>query len=70
MAQLAVEWLAFKTYHTMKLEGDGKVWGDIIDQAKEMEVEQMRKAFEYGKSLEPFDSFEDFIKSLKQPKKD
>ena len=27
--------------------------------------EHMRMAFEYGKSLEPFDCFEDFIQSLK-----
>ena len=29
---------------------------------------QMKLAFDYGKSLEPFDSFEDFIKSLKETK--
>jgi len=28
----------------------------------------MKKAFEYGKTLEPFDSFEDLIQSLQQPK--
>ena len=33
-------------------------------------LEQMKKAFEYGKSLEQFNCFEDFIISLKQPKKD
>jgi hypothetical protein len=32
--------------------------------------EQMKLAFEYGKTLEPFDCFEDFLQSLKQPKKD
>lgn len=26
--------------------------------------EDMRQAFEYGKTLEPFDCFEDFINSL------
>lgn len=31
--------------------------------------EQMKLAFKYGKSLETFDCFEDFINSLKQPKK-
>jgi len=30
--------------------------------------EDMRSAFEYGKTLEPFDSFDDFIKSLQQSK--
>jgi hypothetical protein len=30
--------------------------------------EDMKKAFEYGKTLEPFDSFEDLIQSLQQPK--
>lgn len=27
-------------------------------------VDDMKKSFEYGKTLEPFDCFEDFIKSL------
>ena len=30
--------------------------------------EDMIKAFAYGRTLEPFDSFEDFIQSLSQPK--
>tara|TARA_B110000503_G_scaffold27536_1_gene43953 strand:- start:8470 stop:8709 length:240 start_codon:yes stop_codon:yes gene_type:complete len=31
---------------------------------KKYTEEDMRKVFEYGKTLEPFDCFEDFIESL------
>jgi hypothetical protein len=42
----------------------------LIDEEKETlyTEEQMKLAFEYGKTLEPFDCFEDFLQSLKQPK--
>lgn len=35
---------------------------DMAD--KKYTEEDMRQVFEYGKTLEPFDSFEDFINSL------
>lgn len=34
------------------------------DMDKKYTEEDMRKVFEYGKTLEPFDCFEDFIESL------
>lgn len=38
--------------------------GYKVAQSKQFSLEDMEKAFEYGKSLEPFDCFEDFIQSL------
>jgi len=35
-----------------------------LPQQQTYTLEQMRMAFDYGKSLEPFDSFEEFINSL------
>jgi hypothetical protein len=43
--------------------------GKMVEMQQTYTLEQMRKAFEYGKTLEPFDCFEDLISSLKKPKK-
>jgi hypothetical protein len=61
-----------------KIESASKTWNTIDDidlwlhEVKEGSIknlyteEQMLQAFDYGRTLEPFDCFEDFLKSLKK----
>lgn len=35
--QLAVEWFAKKLYEKFEMKGDGKVFNDLLEQAKKME---------------------------------
>jgi hypothetical protein len=63
------------------IERASKTWNTIDDidfwlnEVKEGSIkniyteEQMLQAFEYGRTLEPFDCFEDFLNSLKNEKK-
>ena len=46
------------------------LWQEWVDEAMEINENQLKLAFEYGKTLAPFDSFEDFLQSLKNSKKD
>jgi hypothetical protein len=36
----AVEWFAEELYQKVEMKGDGKVFDELLDQAKEMEEEQ------------------------------
>ena len=46
--QTAVEWLALQLYEKMNMYGDGKVFDEILEQAKQMEKEQISKAWDDG----------------------
>jgi hypothetical protein len=37
MKQTAVEWFAKELYEKLEMKGDGKVFDDLLEQAKEME---------------------------------
>ena len=39
----AVEWFAKELYEKFEMKGDGKVFDDLLEQAKEMEKEQKIK---------------------------
>jgi len=43
--KLAVEWFAKELYEKFEMKGDGKVFDDLLEQAKEMEVENKKKAY-------------------------
>ena len=45
----AVEWFAKELYEKFEMKGDGKVFDDLIEQAKEMEYEQRKKDYIKGK---------------------
>jgi hypothetical protein len=42
----AVEWFAKELYEKFEMKGDGKVFDDLLEQAKEMEKEQ-RETYKY-----------------------
>jgi hypothetical protein len=44
MQQTAVEWFAKELYEKFEMKGDGKVFDELLDQAKEMEKEQIMDA--------------------------
>ncbi len=46
--QTAVEWLAIKLYEKMNMNGDGKVFNELLEQAKQMELDEIAKAYEMG----------------------
>ena len=53
MKQTAVEWLANELYEKFEMKGDGALFNDLVNQAKEMEKQQQDKfAIEFGKWLE------------------
>ena len=65
--QLAQEWFLNDTLLAYGeefgfIQGYNQCQKDMAD--KKYTEKDMRKVFEYGKTLEPFDCFEDFIKSL------
>ena len=40
MKQTAVEWLANELYEKFEMKGDGALFNDLVNQAKEMEEQQ------------------------------
>ena len=42
MKQTAVEWFAKELYEKFEMKGDGKVFDELLSQAKEMEAKQKR----------------------------
>jgi Ni,Fe-hydrogenase maturation factor len=48
MKQTAVEWLANEFYEKLEVKGDGALFNDLVDQAKEMEKQQIIDAFNVG----------------------
>lgn len=44
----AVEWFAQKLYKRMNMSGDGQVFDKILDEAKELEKQQIIDAYENG----------------------
>lgn len=44
----AVEWLAKELYEKFEMRGDGILYDEILDQAKDMEKEQIENAFYKG----------------------
>jgi hypothetical protein len=68
---LALNYANSKSYMSIFHADDFNDFKNGYNKAKETykyTEEDMIKAFEYGKTLEPFDSFEDFIQYLQQPK--
>jgi PBP1b-binding outer membrane lipoprotein LpoB len=74
MKQTAVEWLANEFYEKLEVKGDGALFNDLVDQAKEMEKQQqgyseedMLKSFMAGIKCESNKgkNFEQFIKQFK-----
>lgn len=67
--QTAVEWLAKELYEKMEMKGDGEIFDKILEQAKEMEKQQMFEFWnggidcteERGKSFEQYykETYED-----------
>ena len=55
MKQTAVEWLANEFYEKLEVKGDGALFNDLVDQAKEMEKQQQ------GYSEEEVIAFGEFI---------
>jgi uncharacterized protein YidB (DUF937 family) len=43
--QTAVEWLATELYEKMEMKGDGEIFDKILEQAKQMEKEQIVDAW-------------------------
>ena len=75
MKQTAVEWLANEFYEKLEVKGDGALFNDLVDQAKEMEKQQqgyseedMLKSFMAGIKCESNNgkNFEQFIKRFKK----
>ena len=74
MKQTAVEWLANEFYEKLEVKGDGALFNDLVEQAKEMEKQQqgyseedMLKSFMAGIKCESNKgkNFEQFIKQFK-----
>lgn len=47
MKQTAVEWFALELYEKFEMKGDGKVFDELLNQAKEMEKEMMNKNIKF-----------------------
>jgi hypothetical protein len=65
MKQLAVEWLAIELWEKFEMKGDGLLYDDILNKAKEMEKQQqgyseedMKQAFEDGMANIAMNNFE------------
>jgi hypothetical protein len=43
--QTAVEWLAIQLYEKMNMSGDGKIFDELLEQAKQMEQHQIVIAY-------------------------
>jgi hypothetical protein len=48
MKQTAVEWLANELYLSFEMKGDGALFNDLLNQAKEMEKQQIKTSFRDG----------------------
>ena len=48
----AVEWFAEELYQKVEMKGDGKVFDELLDQAKEMDKEQKKFIFECGRNFQ------------------
>ena len=46
--QTAVEWLFVQLYEKFEMKGDGKEMNDILDQAKQMEIEKTIRDYNAG----------------------
>jgi len=46
MKQTAVEWLAIELWEKFEMRGDGLLYDDILNQAKEMEKQQIIDAMD------------------------
>ena len=75
MKQTAVEWLANEFYEKLEVKGDGALFNDLVDQAKEMEKQQqgyseedILKSFMAGIKCESNNgkNFEQFIEQFKK----
>ncbi len=53
MEQTAVEWFAKELYEKFEMKGDGKVFDELLSQAKEMEKQQIIEAFDCDGSPQP-----------------
>lgn len=48
MKETAVEWLSNELYEKFEMRGDGLLYDEILDQAKEMERQQIIDAYDNG----------------------
>lgn len=48
MRQTAVEWLANEFYEKLEVKGDGALFNDLVNQAKEIEKLHIKDAFIMG----------------------
>ena len=46
--QTAVEWLAIQLYEKMNMSGDGKIFDELLEQAKQIEADNIVIAYETG----------------------
>ena len=53
MKQSAVEWLANELYEKFKMKGDGALFNDLVEQAKEIHKQQIMDAWEDGQNSFP-----------------
>jgi len=54
MEQTAVEWLANELYEKFEMRGDGILYDEIFNQAKEMEKQQLKEMYLKGiKNYDP-----------------
>ena len=54
MKQTAVEWLANEFYEKLEVKGDGALFNDLVNQAKEMEKEQQLELIQFLSEKEDF----------------
>ena len=76
MKQTAVEWLANEFYEKLEVKGDGALFNDLVDQAKEIEKQQQGYSeeevikilyqFHYDLVNSNFDTKEEWFKQLKK----
>jgi len=53
MKQTAVEWLANELYEKFEMKGDGVLFNDLVEQAKEIHKQQIMDAWEDGQNSFP-----------------
>ena len=77
MKQTAVEWLANEFYEKLEVKGDGALFNDLVDQAKEMEKQQQgyseeevidiaKQAFVLGKDFGLIGTFNEWFEQFKK----
>lgn len=57
MKQTAVIWLAQQLYEKMNMTGDGRVFDEILAEAKAMERQQIEEAFSESRLTHPMIGF-------------